>query len=350
MKGYDAGKMRMAAAFMAALLASACFFCFFCFVGCPVAARAEAARYQGRATTTLSIRAEPSQESPRLSYYEQGELVDIISYDLEWLYVQKGETTGYVLRQYVEVERKTDPNAPAYGVLNIRHTATLIGDAPLYAKPTTQSATLANLPKGAMVAIISITDGWAKLLFNRQYGYLYAANITAFEPVAKDPLSAKPGSIISAFQTAYNLAGTELNMGRMANIKVACDYMQGQTIKPNASLSFNAWIGPFSARRGYENAPILINGTTMPGSGGGTCQVSTTLYNTLLELNGVTILHRRAHGPSGAVYVPHGVDAAVGNGSLDLVFRNDYDFDLVFSTWVGNGVLFIAIYKEFIPS
>ena len=318
--------------------------------GKPKSARAETVRYQGRASTTLSIRVEQSVDSDRLSYYQQGDIVEIISYDLEWLYVKKGEITGYVPRQYVDCERKVDQTAPAYGTLGIKHTATIIGDAPLYAKPTTQSATLANLPKDAKIAIISVTDGWAKVLFNRQYGYLYASNIKDFEPVSKDALSAKPGSIISAYQTAYNLADTELNIGRMTNIKVACDYMQRQIIEPRNSLSFNAWIGPYTARRGYESAPILINGTTMPGSGGGTCQVSTTLYNVLLELPGVTILHRRPHGPKGAVYVPHGVDAAVGTGNLDLIFRNDYDFNLVFSTWVGNGVLFIAIYKEFIPS
>ncbi|MBQ3134956.1 MAG: methionine adenosyltransferase domain-containing protein, partial [Oscillospiraceae bacterium] len=37
-------------------------------------------------------------------------------------------------------------------------------------------------------------------------------------------------------------------------------------------------------------------------------------YNALLPLTGrgIDILYRRAHGPSGATYLPHGVDAAVG--------------------------------------
>jgi vancomycin resistance protein YoaR len=69
------------------------------------------------------------------------------------------------------------------------------------------------------------------------------------------------------------------------------------------------------------------------------------MYNALLALRGVTILYRRAHGAQGAVYVPHGVDAAVGNASLDLRFRNDYAFPIMFETWAGEGILTIAVYK-----
>ena len=37
--------------------------------------------------------------------------------------------------------------------------------------------------------------------------------------------------------------------------------------------------------------------------GGGICQVSSTLYNVLLQLPRLTILHRRAHGDNGAPYL-----------------------------------------------
>ena len=79
---------------------------------------------------------------------------------------------------------------------------------------------------------------------------------------------------------------------------------------------------------------MLINGESVAGSGGGTCQVSTTLYNALLQLpEGISILYRHAHGPSGATYAPHGVDAAVGRSNvtggtikLNLEFQNVFSF------------------------
>ncbi|MDR1569926.1 MAG: VanW family protein [Oscillospiraceae bacterium] len=301
--------------------------------------------YQGTATTNVTIRSEPDINAKRLAYYNADDTVIILSVDLEWLYVKKDNIKGYVPRRLVEVTKQFSEDDPRYGAMNVRHAATLLRDAPLYSSPSTSAATLVNLPKDARVAILSIRDGWAQLLYNRQYGYLYASHIKDLEPVSASARDAKPGSLIAAFQTSYNTAQTDLNNGRMTNISVACQYMNGQTIDPGASVSFNEWIGPFSLKRGFQIAPVLINGTSMPGSGGGTCQVSTTLYNALLELKGISILHRRAHGPSGAAYVPHGTDAAVGSSSLDLVFRNDFDFPITMQTWAGDGVLFISIYK-----
>lgn len=54
----------------------------------------------------------------------------------------------------------------------------------------------------------------------------------------------------------------------------------------------------------------------------GNCQVSSTLYNALLNVPGLTIIERHEHGKD-VTYVPEGKDAAVSFGSLDLKFRND---------------------------
>ena len=97
----------------------------------------------------------------------------------------------------------------------------------------------------------------------------------------------------------------------------------------------------------------LINGESVAGSGGGTCQVSTTLYNALLQLpEGISIIYRHTHGPSGATYAPHGVDAAVGRSSptsgtikLNLEFQNTFDFPITIDCTVQNGALCIAIRK-----
>lgn len=303
--------------------------------------------YQGASSTTLYIRQSPSMEAERAgAYYNKDEAVTILSYDLEWMYVVKNGVYGYVPRRLVDVTKKLNVDAPPYGVLAIRHVATVAREAPMYAAPSADSNTLVNLPDGARVAVVSIQDGWVKMLYNRQYGYVHASHIKELEPVARDAEKAGRGALLAAFQTVYNTTQSELNLGRMNNIAVAAEYMDGQMIEPGKAVSFNEWIGPYSFKRGFMTAPVLINGTSMPGTGGGTCQVSTTLYNALLELRGISILQRRAHGPSGAAYVPHGTDAAVGNDSLDLVFRNDFNFSLEMRTWVGDGILFISIYKS----
>jgi vancomycin resistance protein YoaR len=77
--------------------------------------------------------------------------------------------------------------------------------------------------------------------------------------------------------------------------------------------------------------------------GGGSCQVSSTLYNVVLQLSGLTVLRRAPHGSNGAKYLPHGVDAS--SGMLNFVFRNDYPFPISIAAHTQDGSLFIAIYK-----
>ena len=81
------------------------------------------------------------------------------------------------------------------------------------------------------------------------------------------------------------MAQTETNLNRIVNIRVACQRLT-RVLKPGKSLNFNNHVGPFSKENGYQPAPVLINGTTKPGYGGGTCQVSSTLYNVLMPLSG----------------------------------------------------------------
>ena len=131
----------------------------------------------------------------------------------------------------------------------------------------------------------------------------------------------------------------------MENIRVGGVYIN-QTYQPGFSFAFNSIAGPYTKARGYKDSPVLIDGATVTGSGGGTCQVSTTLYNALLQLpDNLTILYRRPHGPGGASYAPHGVDAAVGTDYLDLRFRNDFDFPITIDATAQNGALCICIRK-----
>ena len=117
-------------------------------------------------------------------------------------------------------------------------------------------------------------------------------------------------------------------------------------MQPGEDINYNKSVGPFRASNGYEKAPVLVNGTTTLGHGGGVCQVSSTIYNVLMQLPHITILQRRPHGPSGASYLPHGVDAASGGTNLNLRFRNDYDFPIrIEAESQGDGALFMAIYK-----
>ena len=303
------------------------------------------AHYQGYSLSRLTIRSEPSTDASALGYYNAGDTVLILSYEPTWLKVQKTDDVGYVLRHLIKGDTQLTDGPLRYGARPARHAASLLHDAPLFDLPDPGSATVANLPEGARISILSIQDGWAKLIYNRQYAYLHVAHLTNLEPVAKDANAARDGALLAAYYTPYSTDSSELNRGRMVNIELACAYMQDQIIQPGQRVSYNKWIGPFSAGRGFQQAPVLINGVSMPGSGGGTCQVSTTFYNAIVSLAGMSFPYVRPHGASGAVYVPHGMDAAVGAERIDLVFQNDYDFPVRIQTWAGRGIVYTALYK-----
>ena len=260
--------------------------------------------YTGVAKISMSMRSQADKDSASLGLLKEGEAVQIFGYDQEWLFCWRSDVGIY----YVGRHNVDD--------------------------------------------ILPVSDDWAVVPYKRVVGYLYVGDIKQLEPVAPNPDYAQAGDVISVFTTFYSLRTSELNLGRMENIRVGCGYING-TYASGYVFDFDAVAGPYRKSRGYKDSPVLINGESVAGSGGGTCQVSTTLYNALLQLpEGISIIYRHTHGPSGATYAPHGVDAAVGRSSptsgtikLNLEFQNTFDFPITIDCTVQNGALCIAIRK-----
>ena len=75
--------------------------------------------------------------------------------------------------------------------------------------------------------------------------------------------------------------------------------------------------------KGYQKADIYDNkGNKKKGLGGGNCQVSTTLYNAVLNVQSLAVTERHEHS-NNVPYVKKGKDAAVAYGSYDLKFKNN---------------------------
>lgn len=129
---------------------------------------------------------------------------------------------------------------------------------------------------------------------------------------------------------------------RMENIKVAAESLDGIIILPREEVSFNSIVGPRNTERGFLPAPIIMGGKFEMGIGGGICQVSSTLYNTVL-LAGLEIKERYNHSVAIA-YVPLGRDATVVYGSKDLKFTNNSGCNLLLRTKVEGNRLNMSLY------
>ena len=309
--------------------------------------------YTGVTKIALSMRSQADKDSDALGALKEGETVQIFGFDQEWLFCWRSDVGMYFIGRHNvdDITPISDDIAP-YGVIRNDYVAVTGVDTALYASADVNSEKLVFIAADSRLSIWQIQDGWAVVPYKRVVGYLYVGDIKQLEPVAPNPDYAQEGDIISVFTTFYSLRNTELNQGRMENIRVGCAYINGQ-YEAGYIFDFDAVAGPYRKSRGYKDSPVLINGESVAGSGGGTCQVSTTLYNALLQIpEGISIIYRHAHGPSGATYAPHGVDAAVGRSSvskgtikLNLEFQNTFDFPIVIDCTVQNGALCIAIRK-----
>jgi vancomycin resistance protein YoaR len=112
---------------------------------------------------------------------------------------------------------------------------------------------------------------------------------------------------------------------RVYNVDIATNHITNQIVKPGEEFSFNKAIGEVSDRTGYRNAYIIEGGQTKLAPGGGVCQVSSTLFRSLLNA-GVKITRRLPHAYRVSYYEignEPGFDATVYSGETDLRFMND---------------------------
>lgn len=113
--------------------------------------------------------------------------------------------------------------------------------------------------------------------------------------------------------------------GRIHNVKLAAGKLNGLLVKPGEIFSLNAALGEISEATGYKQAYIIEKGRTVLGDGGGVCQISTTLFRTVLN-TGLPIIERRAHAYRVSYYEHNsgpGFDATVFEPSPDFKFKND---------------------------
>lgn len=259
---------------------------------------------------------------------------------------ENGNVTGYVKRVCIEQTRTLNPETtPPYGV-EFNHFIAKVAahDAPVTTAPGAGN-TLITLHQGAKISFIGFESGYAKIIYHRQYAYIDSRLLCDVVNVYESPEDAGEDAPIASYTSFYKITTDESNLNRMVNIAVACEKLCQQLLRPEDDLNFNRDIGPYKASNGYMPATVLVDGKSQQGYGGGTCQVSSTLYNVLLQLPGIYVIQRRAHGNNGASYLPIGVDAAVGNSELNLRFRNKYPFPVRIDASSQDGALTIAIYK-----
>ncbi len=109
--------------------------------------------------------------------------------------------------------------------------------------------------------------------------------------------------------------------GRQTNVRLAAEKCNGTILNAGDVFDYSVTLGPVTPAAGYQPAPGYIQGKTVDMTGGGICQVSSTIYATALHAN-LEIVERHAHGFASS-YIGLGLDATVADGGPQFRMRNN---------------------------
>lgn len=146
---------------------------------------------------------------------------------------------------------------------------------------------------------------------------------------------------LSALGSEYTTYYSPQNKARARNIALAARLVDGTIVRPGKVFSLNQTLGPRTENRGFDRAPVIVDGVLRQGVGGGICQYGTTLFNAVF-FAGLPVLERHTH-TFAIDHYPLGRDAAVAWGSADLKFRNTTDKPVMVRSFTGKGSLTVVI-------
>ena len=130
---------------------------------------------------------------------------------------------------------------------------------------------------------------------------------------------------------------------RRINISVGLSSFNGKMVEPNAESGAGAILGRVDGTTGYLQELVIKGDKTVPEYGGGLCQVSTTIYRSLL-FAGLPILERRNHSYAVSYYDPQGLDATIYPPNPDLKFKNDTSANILLQTTIVGDKAYSNVY------
>lgn len=201
---------------------------------------------------------------------------------------------------------------------------------------------------------------------NGQYQTTITPPLTMISPsITVDDIKAHT-ALIGTATTTYDFKGTGedteeqrtiLIPNRAFNVEKAADKINSVVVKPGGTFSFNKVVGDRTEKNGWREANGIFGGDKYTYQyGGGVCQVSTTLFNAILDCYPYVSFHREAHSiPS--TYVEKGLDATVDTGHIDFTFKNTSEYPMYVFAYTSTNKKYtkrkrditVAIYGEALP-
>lgn len=191
--------------------------------------------------------------------------------------------------------------------------------------------------KGSRADINKTFKSIRQMLSQKTGGNLQAQFMEVLPKTSKEEL-AENFVRLSAFSTV----SSNTSNGN-SNMALALSRINGTVLEPGQVFSYNDSIGnSTSTDDGYLPAGGIMSGILIDVIGGGICQGSSTLYNSVIRA-GLEIVERECHGKE-STYIATGLDAAVDYGNIDFRFRNNLENPIYLMCWMDGTTLNTSIY------
>lgn len=139
------------------------------------------------------------------------------------------------------------------------------------------------------------------------------------EPIGSAEELAKVKDLLGTFKTSFKSSDSD----RSKNVRTGAGHIDGTVLYPGETFSTYEFVNPFTEENGYAMAGSYLNGKVVDSLGGGICQVSSTLYNAVLQAE-LEIVERSPHSMM-VTYVQASADAAIAGTYKDFKFKNSTD-------------------------
>lgn len=207
-------------------------------------------------------------------------------------------------------------------------------------EPNTNCNIITAMPYQSAITIIAkVSPHWYQVQYKNQIGYASSKYISLSSP--SSPIIEASNSL-TLLSTA-TLVKDNSSDSRNFNMNRASNAINGTILQVGDEFDFNAVVGHANKQNGYQKAGVLINGKSATDYGGGICQVSSTIYQALLNANmsAKTVYHHS----KGVGYIAKGQDATIVYGEKNFVFQNTNDFPLYIEVYTNNNMVTANLYQ-----
>lgn len=160
------------------------------------------------------------------------------------------------------------------------------------------------------------------------------------KPKYTKKMYSKCKDILGEYSTDYSSSTSD----RCNNVQTAAGRINGTILYPGQTFSTVRVIKDRTEANGYKAAPEYSGGKVVSGVGGGVCQVSTTLYNAVINAE-LQVVERSPHSMV-VHYVNVSRDAAISGNYKDLKFKNNTKSPVYIAASANGGILSFKIYGE----